>query len=111
MPACPDCRGTARPNILMFGDGEWESERSNVQQERLSNWLNSLTGLRLAIVEVGAGTAVPSVRYFSEGVANNPGAVMIRINKDAPEGPEGTISFQTGGLEALEAIDSKLAKP
>ena len=111
MPICPDCRGMARPNILMFGDGEWESERSNVQQERLSNWLNSLTGLRLAIVEVGAGTAVPSVRYFSEGVANNPEVIMIRINKEAPEGPEGTISFQTGGLEALEAIDSKLAKP
>ncbi|HMX23838.1 MAG TPA: Sir2 family NAD-dependent protein deacetylase, partial [Accumulibacter sp.] len=35
LPRCPQCRGIARPNILMFGDWAWQSTRSDDQETRL----------------------------------------------------------------------------
>jgi NAD-dependent SIR2 family protein deacetylase len=35
LPACPHCGGLARPNILMFGDGEWIADRTEAQATRL----------------------------------------------------------------------------
>lgn len=63
-PKCPWCGGIARPNILMFGDGKWLEQRSREQEARLKQWLSAVN--RLVIIEIGAGTAIPSVRHFSE---------------------------------------------
>jgi NAD-dependent SIR2 family protein deacetylase len=39
LPRCPHCRGIARPNILMFGDWEWNSRRTDAQEGRFERWL------------------------------------------------------------------------
>jgi NAD-dependent SIR2 family protein deacetylase len=104
LPKCPDCGALARPNILMFGDWEWESHRTDAQSQRLQQWLAMLedAGARLAIVEMGAGTAVPTVRRTSEDVARHFDVPLIRINPRESFGAE--IPLEMGALEALEKI-------
>ncbi|HYE18226.1 MAG TPA: Sir2 family NAD-dependent protein deacetylase [Tepidisphaeraceae bacterium] len=110
LPTCPHCGGLARPNILMFGDGAWIETRTGEQAERLQAWLMDLRDARakIAIVECGAGTAIPTVRYHSEHVALQLRGTLIRINVREPHGPPGTISIATGAREALERIDAVL---
>jgi len=106
LPTCPDCGSIARPNILMFSDGSWLSHRTDEQADRLSDWLDSLSGKQLTIIEIGAGLAVPTVRYFSETtLRDQSNATLIRINPDDPQGPEGTISLPLGALDALKQIE------
>jgi len=66
----PQCRGcgtnVARPNILMFGDYGWLSERTDAQYERYEAFLAAQKGSKLAVVEFGAGLHVPTVRRQSE---------------------------------------------
>lgn len=100
-PRCR-CGRVARPNILMFGDGGWRSERSDAQEERLAEWLTDAVGARLVVVELGAGTAVPTVRYFSERAAKR--GTLIRVNPREAYGPAGTVSLAMGAAEGLAAI-------
>lgn len=106
LPHCR-CGALARPNVLMFNDWGWDGSRVRLAEERLEAWLGEL-GDRIAIVELGAGTRVPTVRYFGERVARLLGAPLLRINPREPEGPKGTISLRMGALEALRALDGKL---
>jgi hypothetical protein len=57
------------------------------------------------VVECGAGSAVPTVRWQCLQTAGEFGGALIRINPREPEGPAGTISFPMGALEALRAMD------
>ncbi len=81
LPACPECGGLARPNILMFGDHEWVPDRSAVQVRAHNAWVRGLRaeGVRLAVVEIGAGTAVPTVRREAE-LASAASGALVRIN-------------------------------
>jgi NAD-dependent SIR2 family protein deacetylase len=108
LPACASCGALARPNVLMFGDFEWDAARTDAQEERLHAWLSRLgAGARLVVVECGAGTAVPTVRAFSERAARALGGTLVRVNLREAEGPPGTISVAMGAREALAAIDAR----
>lgn len=104
LPSCPLCGGMARPNILMFGDPDWDSSAADAQRGRLQAWLDELRGHRLAIVECGAGTAIPTVRWICEDLASRFGATLVRINPREPEVPEGHLAIPLGALEALGRI-------
>lgn len=108
LPECPHCGALARPNILMFSDSAWVADRSEAQNSRLREWLETLDFSRLAIVEMGAGTAIPSVRRFGETLQGY-GASLIRINLRESQGPERTISVEMGACEALEQIETAIA--
>lgn len=108
LPECPRCGALARPNVLMFGDWHWLPHRTSEQERRLETWMNAARGVRLAVVELGAGSAVPTVRMTSERVAAATGATLIRINPREPQVPSGHIGIQTDALEALEAIDGRM---
>jgi NAD-dependent SIR2 family protein deacetylase len=108
LPKCPACSGIARPNILMFGDWGWVPHRSSAQEVRLQAWLSAALDQRLAVMEFGAGRAVPTVRSMCERVASRHGGTLIRVNPREPEGPPGTISIETPALETLRSIDTKL---
>jgi NAD-dependent SIR2 family protein deacetylase len=112
LPACPRCGGLARPNILMFGDGGWDHARTAAQTRRFESWLESVraAAVPLAIVELGAGTAVPSVRFTCEHLARRPGTTLIRVNPREPEGPPGTISIAAGARETVEKIERMLIR-
>jgi len=108
LPACSHCGSLARPNILMFGDWSWDETRIAAQQRRLEDWLQSVSSDRLAIIECGAGTAIPTVRHFCEQVAAETGARLIRINLREAEVAPGQIGIALGALEALKAMDGML---
>ena len=107
LPRCRNCGGTARPNILMFGDWTWNSRRTDEQSAGLHLWLKRLStgGLRLAIVEIGAGKAVATVRYQSERLASAMDATLIRINpRDFDVPGNRHVSLPMGGAEAIRTI-------
>ncbi len=108
LPRCPACGALARPNVLMFNDWGWLPERSAAQERRFADWIGALGDARLAIVEVGAGTAVPTVRMTSEQLAHRPGATLIRINLREPQVPGDHLGVALGGLEALGGIEARL---
>ena len=104
LPSCPFCGAMARPNILMFGDYSWEDTRTDAQRVRLGLWINRLEreGAKLAIVEMGAGTAVPTVRQTSEQIAMLFNVPLIRINPRESFGA--AIQLPMGAVEALNEI-------
>lgn len=108
IPKCKFCGRVARPNILMFGDYSWLPNRSHDQAERLDDFLNFASNKNIVIVEVGAGTAVPSIRYTSERLARRNNATAIRINLRESQIGGGNISIPMRGLEAITLIDEQL---
>jgi NAD-dependent SIR2 family protein deacetylase len=108
LPACPGCGGLARPNILLFYDGGWDESRSFEQEQRLGRWLRDRQGQRVAVVECGAGTAIPTVRHFCEAMADRFRGKLIRINVREPQVPPGHVGLQMGARAALEAMDALL---
>jgi len=110
LPACPGCGGLARPNVLMFGDWDWDASRTAGQERRLREWLGRAAAgpkPRIVVVECGAGTAVPTVRLFGEQMLRA-GARLVRINLREPHGPSGTIGVAAGARDALLRIDELL---
>ena len=109
LPACPACGALARPNILMFGDDEWDLSFSLEQEKRQNAWYRQLGGASIVIVECGAGSAVPTVRHYSQGIARQFDATLIRINVREPQVPEGHIGIAMPARAALHAIDAALS--
>lgn len=106
LPKCRHCPTLARPNILMFGDWSWLGHRTEVQQERFSKWLNELgkSSAKLAVVELGAGSAIPTVRYTSERVVERLGGALIRINPREHEVPGGHIGLPFSAADGIGRI-------
>ena len=48
----------------MFNDPAWVAGPSDHQREGLNEWLADAG--RIVVVEIGAGTDIPTVRHFSE---------------------------------------------
>lgn len=102
-PICPQCGGFARPNILMFGDDGWLDRRSGSQGARQETWLSEVT--RPVVIELGAGTAIPSVRHFSHRVIHEFGGVLIRVNPNECNVPTRLdVGLRLGALAGLTAI-------
>jgi len=106
LPKCKYCNKLARPNIMMFGDWGFNEKRTFQQKSKLLAWLrnNVSKGLNIAVIEMGAGEDVPTVRIFSENIVEQYNASFIRINPRDYQGPDGTISIPLGAQEALEKI-------
>ncbi|MDP2340013.1 MAG: Sir2 family NAD-dependent protein deacetylase [Deltaproteobacteria bacterium] len=99
-PLCPRCGALARPNILMFDDGGWHDQRTHAQHRRLTALLESLDReCRVVVVEAGAGSAVPTVRGFSEQMLRRfPRARLVRINVREPEADRQEIKDRVIGI-------------
>ena len=103
LPTCPACGGLARPNILMFGDWDWDESHSRHQQSRLDAWLARLQ--RPVVIEVGAGTAIPTVRLFGAEL----GCPLIRINPaESSVGRRNDIGIPLGALAGIRHIAEAL---
>jgi NAD-dependent SIR2 family protein deacetylase len=112
LPSCPQCGGLARPNILMFGDGMWDYDRTAEQERALEAWVAGLreAKTKLLIVECGAGTGIPTVRMFGSRLAEElRGATLVRLNVREPEADPGQIGIACGALAGLVAIDEARA--
>lgn len=103
-PVCPECGEIARPNILMFHDRSWVDDRSEQQARRYQAWLSKIDPSQLVVIEIGAGLAVPSVRYEAECSRGR----LIRINPREAATPEDGVSLPVGALAALQHLDEIL---
>lgn len=108
-PHCPVCGSLARPNIMMFDDTFWLPWRSEFQSIRMRDWLE--LDRKTVVIELGAGTAIPTVRAFSERLTRKNQASLIRINTtEAKVGREQDVGIEAGALDALRAIDALLKR-
>ncbi len=101
----------ARPNIMMFGDRQWVPTRTDAQEKNFFSFQMSMMkegGIPFAVVEIGAGHSVPTVRITSEDLVGRNKGTLIRINTKDIKVPKGHISLPMKGLEALEAIEEHL---
>lgn len=128
-PRCPRCSKRLRPSILMFADESWCDD--DAQKARWAGWQRAveeqakaqhvdaaMTPLRVAILEVGAGGNVTTIRRLAEDTADTirdcGGVVtLIRVNPDLPLADENslqnvTISLASYGLAALKRIDEAM---
>ncbi|GAA3247926.1 NAD-dependent protein deacetylase [Pseudonocardia petroleophila] len=107
LPRCPSCSGLARPNILMFGDVEWEPARSGLQMAAHRAWLREHR-TDLAVVEIGAGTEIPTVRREAELASAATGA-LVRINPREPDVRHGRgVGLAAPAAAALSALDERV---
>ncbi|MCD4794875.1 MAG: hypothetical protein K8R54_16695 [Bacteroidales bacterium] len=110
LPRCPKCGAVARPNILMFGDWSWLSQRSGQQSYNFDSRIKELkqNAAKPVIIEMGAGGAVPTVRMKSERLAQEFNTELIRINPrdfHTPGYIKG-IEIPEGSLSGIEKIMS-----
>lgn len=105
MPSCPRCGGLARPNVMMFNDWDWLEHRQARQAAYMEQWLSEVE--RMVVVEIGAGTAIASVRHFSQRIIHEFGGRLVRINPREPGVPTSLdVSLATGSNDGLAKIDS-----
>lgn len=105
-PRCPHCSGLARPNIMMFGDYGWIEAREIAQSQQLQAWLKTVS--KPVIIEIGAGMAIPSVRFFSRRVSQQFDAFLVRINLDEQTATlhnEKGITFHSSSIGVLKELD------
>jgi NAD-dependent SIR2 family protein deacetylase len=109
LPRCPECGRVSRPNILMFGDWSWLPDRTNEQEHAFDRFLEANAGKRIAVIEMGAGSAIPTIRATSERIGwNMEHATVIRVNPREPEIKAPHIALSCGALEGLQNIDELL---
>ena len=108
IPKCVGCGGVARPNILMFGDFSWLPGRTREQERAFDEFLTDNRDARLVVLEMGAGTAIPTIRYMGERLAATGRGTLIRINPREAQVPPRQISISAGAVEGLRCIDGLL---
>lgn len=108
LPRCSLCGELARPNVLLFGDRDWSDQRAVAQDYRQESWLREIRNP--VVIELGAGTAIPSVRHFSQRMIHEFDARLIRINPREHIVPRDLdVGLPMGALEGLRAIERVLA--
>lgn len=105
LPQCPACGALARPNVLMFNDATWVRAVTKRQVHAFDYWLASVRGQRLVIVEIGAGTAVPTIRNISERVAERQRTTLVRINPDAVPDVDPGVAIRLPAEQALRLLE------
>ncbi|CAK76518.1 unnamed protein product (macronuclear) [Paramecium tetraurelia] len=108
LPKC-ECKRLLRPNILMFGDWDWISSIYDQQEKRFFDFVEKNKTNKVCVIEIGAGTAIPSIRNLGDRILDNmKQSIMIRINPteaDVPKGDDRYFSIKKGGLEGIKELE------
>mmetsp|Transcript_4062 Transcript_4062/g.7057 ORF Transcript_4062/g.7057 Transcript_4062/m.7057 type:complete len:346 (-) Transcript_4062:53-1090(-) len=121
LPECTCCNKPMRPNVLMFNDKSW-APRNDAEQtwdawrELAIEVTLEKSSHHLTILELGAGTKVPTLRremeYMIETLEETGQVTLIRINPDqdekASEDQPCTIQIFDTALHALTQMDEKI---
>ena len=109
LPSCPRCGALARPNILMFGDASFDPSDTG---PRLAAYTEFVRAHRssLAVIEIGAGTALPTVRRQAEFASAATGA-LVRINVREPQVRDPrAVGIAAPAAETLLALSARLER-
>lgn len=109
VPHCPHCNQVARPNILMFGDYAWLHQRTAKQEDNFDNFLSKNAHGTLVVIEMGAGTAIPTIRSLSERLGQRQNSRVLRINPREPHIKAPHLSFSSGAVATLSLIEEHFA--
>ncbi|BCR04569.1 NAD-dependent protein deacetylase [Desulfuromonas versatilis] len=104
LPKCRRCGGIARPNILMFGDYSWLPNRTRGQEMRFDLFVDQHRDSPMLVIEMGAGTAIPTIRYLSERLGSRKNSRVVRINPREPMIGAPHLAIPCGALEGLQGI-------
>lgn len=111
LPHCKNCEALARPNILMFNDWGWYEQRTDKQEIQMRKWLKEQTQQQkqIAIIELGAGTTISTVRIKGENLVKRYNkAKLIRINPREFEVEKDVgYSIAFGAMDGLKQILKK----
>jgi len=125
-PACKFCKdGIARPNTLMFGDSrDFVEDQNVVRTDDYRTWTTTILKLlkenpklKLAIIEIGCGIRIPSIRKRCEEMLSacpKGQCELIRINPDYPDNKiiqSPTIMIKDTCLKSLKEMDSLMSIP
>ncbi|MBP9596897.1 MAG: hypothetical protein KBE24_09025 [Fusobacteriaceae bacterium] len=109
VPKCPVCGGEMDINVRKdryFVQGEdWDIAYNNYEK-----FIENNENKKIVFIELGVGYNTPGIiRYPFEQMTNkNDKAVLIRLNKDYPQGPienkSKTISFTEDMMEVIERL-------
>mgnify|MGYP001565549307 CR=1 FL=1 len=113
LPVCPTCGIIARPNILMFGDAYFDDETYCVQESQYERFLlrayNRMDNYKVAIIECGAGTSIPTIRRLGDHFTmSHPRATLVRINLHEPHVYPGHVGLAMSAAEAIAQIKELL---
>ncbi len=108
-PTCPSCRRVARPNILMFGDYSWLHNRTAAQEDNFDSFLQRNKNGRLVVIEMGAGSAIPTIRNLSERLGQQQQVTVLRINPREAHIGAPHMSFASGAVATLDGIETELS--
>jgi hypothetical protein len=92
----------------MFGDWSWISERTDHQERYFDEFVADSRGHPIVVIEMGAGTSIPTIRHTSEQLGRQNGATVIRINPREGQIASPHISLPCGALEGLRGISEAL---
>ncbi len=111
VPVCPVCGGPMDVN-LRKDEYFVEDEAWAAASGRYSSYIKGLSGHRTVCLELGVGFNTPGIiRYpFEQLVHSSEDAMLIRLNKDDPEGPweneKKTIAFTEDMNTVIKALSS-----
>lgn len=98
LPKCK-CGGHARPNFMMFYDVGFDKTETKEQSVRFNEFMFQYDkgDHKIAIVEFGAGKAVPTIRMMSEYIHTKVGgATLIRVNPTDVDVPRRCSCYSEG---------------
>ena len=99
----------ARPNVLLFNDSGYSFRRGAAQASRFHDFRRRVERgrLPLVVIELGAGTAIPSIRFLTEEFLPLRHASVFRVNPERGRLPGGHYLRGTA-LATLRAVDREL---
>lgn len=88
VPRCEKCLRCLRPNVMIFGDDQLVETRMEKQREAKAKFVSGTSWIGASknwiVLEVGAGSVVPSIRIAAED-AGGVGVALIRVNPSREE--------------------------
>ncbi|KAL4463106.1 hypothetical protein ABPG74_007107 [Tetrahymena malaccensis] len=107
LPNCKNCVNVVvRPNILMFGDYSFMSDRVEEQEDRYMQFQNDLTSQdKIVVLEFGAGESVATIRMMGEQLLQKYKHItFVRINPRDYNSPFGWRQQQNTDDKAFYAL-------
>lgn len=103
IPKCPTCNHVLRPHVLLFSDSWFLWQNVDRGLDRYNTW--AIKKLNIIGIEIGAGTVVPSIRYFGEERTS----ALIRINlheSDVTRSQD--LAIAAGAVDGIDIIVKSL---
>ena len=110
VPKCPTCGMNCRPNLYLFYDWFWVSNKSVAQQISYNKWQKDIkaTGKKIVALEIGAGKTIDTLRKAARSFMGED-IPLIRINpNDYEVESDNQIGVAEGAKEFFDGIEKMI---